>query len=70
MRIAIVLTMCAVAVVIAAQPVALPRAAPESVGLDPSRLNEATALLNQFVISWKIRARVFATAKPRQSSAG
>ena len=50
MRIAILVTMCAAAVTIGAQPLALPRAAPESVGLDPNRLKEATALLNQFVI--------------------
>ena len=62
MRIAIVLTMCA-AVVIAAQPAALPRAAPESVGLDPNRLSEATALLNQFVIDRKIAGAVAAVAR-------
>ena len=62
MRIAIVLTMCA-AVVVAAQPVALPRAAPESVGLDPNRLKEATALLNQFVIERKIAGAVAAVAR-------
>ena len=63
MRIAIVLTMCAAAVVIAAQPAALPRAAPESVGLDPIRLAEATALLNQFVIDRKIAGAVAAVAR-------
>ena len=63
MRIAIALTICAAAVVIAAQPVALPRAAPESVGLDPNRLKEATALLNQFVIDRKIAGAVAAVAR-------
>jgi CubicO group peptidase (beta-lactamase class C family) len=63
MRIAIVLALCAAAVVIAAQPVALPRAAPESVGLDPDRLKEATALLNQFVIDRKIAGAVAAVAR-------
>ena len=62
MRIAIVLTMCT-AVVIAAQSVALPRAAPELVGLDPNRLKEATALLNQFVIDKKIAGAVAAVAR-------
>jgi CubicO group peptidase (beta-lactamase class C family) len=62
MRIAIVLTMCAT-VIIAAQPVALPRAAPESVGLDPNRLKEATALLNQFVSDRKIAGAVAAVAR-------
>jgi CubicO group peptidase (beta-lactamase class C family) len=62
MRIAIVLAMCA-AVIIAAQPVALPRAAPESVGLDPNRLKETTALLNQFVIDRKIAGAVAAVAR-------
>src|SRR5687767_1085752 len=63
MRIAIVLTICAAALVIAAQPVALPRAAPESVGLDPNRLKEATALLNRFVIDRKIAGAVAAVAR-------
>lgn len=63
MRIAILLTMCAAAMTIAAQPVALPRAAPESVGLDPNRLKEATALLNQFVIDRKIAGAVGAVAR-------
>ena len=63
MRIAIVQTLCAAAVVIAAQPVALPRAAPDSVGLDPIRLTEATALLNQFVIDRKIAGAVAAVAR-------
>src|SRR4026209_582776 len=63
MKIAIVLTMCAVAVVIAAQPVALPRAAPASVGLDPNPLKEATALLNQFVSDRKVAGAVAAIAR-------
>ena len=58
-----VLTLCAAGVVIAAQPIALPRAAPESVGLDPNRLNEATALLNQFVVDRKIAGAVAAVAR-------
>jgi CubicO group peptidase (beta-lactamase class C family) len=62
MRTAIVLTMCA-AVIITAQPAALPRAAPESVGLDPNRLNEATALLNQFVLDRTIAGAVAAVAR-------
>jgi CubicO group peptidase (beta-lactamase class C family) len=63
MRLAIVLAVCAAAVVVAAQPLALPRAAPASVGLDPNRLKEASALLNQFVTERKIAGAVAAVAR-------
>lgn len=62
MRIAIALALYT-AVIIAAQPVTLPRAAPESVGLDPNRLKETTALLNQFVRDRKIAGAVAAVAR-------
>jgi CubicO group peptidase (beta-lactamase class C family) len=63
MRIAIVLAGCVAAVVVTAQPLALPRAAPESVGLDPDRLKEASALLTQFVVDQKIAGAVGAVAR-------
>ena len=63
MRLAIVLTVCAAAVVIVAQPLALPRAAPESVGLDSNRLKEASGLLNQYVAEQRIAGAVAAVAR-------
>jgi CubicO group peptidase (beta-lactamase class C family) len=63
MRVAIVLAACVATVIIAAQPVPLPRTAPESVGLDPNRLKEASALLNQFVAERKIAGAVAAVAR-------
>jgi CubicO group peptidase (beta-lactamase class C family) len=63
MRIAIVLAGCVAAVVVTAQPLALPRAAPESVGLDPDRLKKASALLTQFVVDQKIAGAVGAVAR-------
>ncbi len=63
MRIAIALATCLAAALVAAQPLALPRAAPESVGLDPNRLKEASALLNQFVADRKIAGAVAAVAR-------
>ncbi len=54
---------CVAAVSVAAQPFALPRAVPESVGLDPRQLNEASALLNRFVAEQKIAGAVAAVAR-------
>jgi CubicO group peptidase (beta-lactamase class C family) len=51
------------AALMAAEPVPLARVAPESVGLDPARLAEATALLNQFVANRRIAGAVGAVAR-------
>src|SRR5438132_8196127 len=59
----IALTVCFTAVMIAAEPIPLPRALPESVGLDPNRLKEATALLNQYVTERKIAGAVASVAR-------
>jgi CubicO group peptidase (beta-lactamase class C family) len=48
---------------LAAEPVPLPRVAPETVGLDPARLTEATALLRQFVAERRIAGAVGAVAR-------
>jgi len=47
----------------AAGPDPLPRATPESVGLTPARLAEATALLNRYVAERKIAGAVGAVAR-------
>lgn len=57
-----VLAIC-FASVVAAQRAALPRVAPDSVGLDPDRLSEASALLRQFVAERKIAGAVAAVAR-------
>jgi len=62
-RTAIVLVVCLATALVAAQPVALPRVSPESVGLDPNRLKEASSLLNQFVTERKIAGAVASVAR-------
>ena len=62
MRITIALAL-GMAAVLAAQPAPLPRASPESVGLNPTRLKEASALLNQFVTDGKIAGAVASVAR-------
>jgi CubicO group peptidase (beta-lactamase class C family) len=52
-----------VAAVVAADPVPLPRVPPESVGLDPTPLKEATALLNRFAADRKIAGAVASVAR-------
>ena len=59
----IALAVCFTAVMIAAEPIPLPRALPESVGLDSNRLKEATALLNQYVTERKIAGAVASVAR-------
>ena len=59
----IALAVCFTAVMIAAEPIPLPRALPESVGLDSNRLKEATALLNQYVTERKISGAVASVAR-------
>lgn len=66
MRVAIVLAVCAAAVLLSAQPLPLPRAAPESVGLAPDRLRAASALLNEFVTQRKIAGAVASVARKGQ----
>src|SRR5688572_30036962 len=63
MRTTMVFVMCVVSALVAAQPPSISRSAPESVGLDPNRLKEATALLNQFVIDRKIAGAAAAVAR-------
>jgi CubicO group peptidase (beta-lactamase class C family) len=55
-------SLCAVTLA-GAGPNALPRATPESVGLTPAPLRQATALLNQFVAERKIAGAVAAVAR-------
>lgn len=62
-RVTIVFLACLVTALMAAQRPPLPRASPESVGLDPNRLKEASALLNQFVTERKIAGAVAAVAR-------
>lgn len=63
-RPAIVVTASVLAVALmTAEPVPLPRVAPESVGLDPARLKEATTLLNQFVADRLIAGAIGAVAQ-------
>ena len=62
MRITIALAL-GMAAVLAAQPAPLPRASPESVGLNPTRLKEASAVLNQFVTDGKIAGAVASVAR-------
>lgn len=52
--------------VVAVQTQGLPRATPASVGLDASKLREATALLTQFVTERKIAGAVAAVARRGQ----
>jgi CubicO group peptidase (beta-lactamase class C family) len=63
MRVALMVAVCVAAVSVAAQPLPLPRAVPESVGLDPRQLNEASALLNRFVTEQKVAGAVAAVAR-------
>jgi len=60
---AIALCACCAAIVVAAQSTPLPRAVPESVGLDAGRLKEASQLLNQFVAEKKIAGAVASVAR-------
>lgn len=62
MRTTVVLTVLAAATLFA-QPARLPRVQPESVGLDPRPLAEASALLNQFVKERKIAGAVASVAR-------
>src|SRR5687767_416929 len=62
MRAALLLAVCVAAVRVAAQPHPIPRAVPESVGLDPAPLKEASALLDRFVAERKIAGAVAAIA--------
>ncbi len=62
-RFTIVLLVCVATALIAAQRPPLSRASPESVGLDPNRLKEASALLNQFVTERKIAGAVASVAR-------
>lgn len=55
-------SLCLVTLV-GAEPDPLPRATPESVGLAPTRLRQATDLLNQFVTDGKIAGAVAAIAR-------
>jgi CubicO group peptidase (beta-lactamase class C family) len=52
-----------IAMLAGAGPDPLPRATPESVGVAPAQLREATALLNQFVAERKIAGAVAAVAR-------
>jgi CubicO group peptidase (beta-lactamase class C family) len=60
---ALALSIAVVTANIAADGDPLPRATPESVGLIPARLHEATALLSQFVTDRKIAGAVAAVAR-------
>jgi CubicO group peptidase (beta-lactamase class C family) len=60
--IAMAVVICTAAAIVAAQA-PLPRSAPESVGLDPARLNEASSLLKQFVAEQKIAGAVASVAR-------
>jgi len=59
---AIALCACCAAIVVAAQSTPLPRAVPESVGLDAGRLKEASQLLERYVAEQKIAGAVAAVA--------
>ena len=63
MRIIIALGVCMATVFVIAQPVSLPTASPESVGLDSNRLKEASALLNRYVADRKIAGAVASVAR-------
>ena len=63
MRITIVVVLCVATALVAAQPQALPRVAPESVELDSGRLKEASALLNRFVADRKVAGAVASVAR-------
>src|SRR5688572_3195385 len=52
-----------VAATIVTAQAALPRSAPESVGLDSARLNQASSLLKQFVAEQKIAGAVASVAR-------
>jgi CubicO group peptidase (beta-lactamase class C family) len=54
--------LCALAAIATAQA-SLPRTAPESVGLDGARLNQASSLLTQFVAEQKIAGAVASVAR-------
>jgi CubicO group peptidase (beta-lactamase class C family) len=59
----VILVLCAVAEGAGAGPEPMPRAAPESVGLAPVRLREATDLLTRFVEERKIAGAVAGVAR-------
>jgi CubicO group peptidase (beta-lactamase class C family) len=66
-RAAVALALGAAAVALAGQaPVSLPRTRPESVGLSSASLDQATALLRQFVADRKVAGAVAAVARRGQ----